>query len=53
MQRRETVLSFGSFQLVPSRHQLLDGDRPLRIGSRALGLLELLVKNAGQVGFRA
>lgn len=49
MQRRETVLSFGSFQLVPSRHQLLDGDRPLRIGSRALGLLELLVENAGQV----
>jgi len=49
MQRRERVLSFGSFQLVPSRHQLLDGDRPLRIGSRALGLLELLVENAGQV----
>jgi predicted ATPase/DNA-binding winged helix-turn-helix (wHTH) protein len=49
MQTREKVLSFGGFHLVPSRHQLLDGDRPLRVGSRALGLLELLVGNAGQV----
>jgi hypothetical protein len=37
-QTREKILSFGRFRLVPSRYQLFDGDQPLRIGSRALGL---------------
>jgi isoquinoline 1-oxidoreductase subunit beta len=31
MRMQEKVLSFGSFRLVPSRHQLLDGDRTLRV----------------------
>ena len=48
-QTREKTLSFGTFRLVPSRQQLFDGDRPLRIGSRALGLLQVLVENAGDV----
>lgn len=48
-QTRERTLSFGTFRLVPSRHQLFDGDRPLRIGSRAMGLLQLLVEHAGEV----
>src|SRR5271168_1346288 len=48
-QTREKILSFGAFRLVPSRQQLFDGDRPLRIGSRALGLLQVLVENAGEV----
>jgi predicted ATPase/DNA-binding winged helix-turn-helix (wHTH) protein len=48
-QTREKILSFGTFRLVPSRHQLFDGDRPLRIGSRAMGLLQLLVEHAGEV----
>jgi predicted ATPase/DNA-binding winged helix-turn-helix (wHTH) protein len=48
-QIREKILSFGTFRLVPSRQQLFDGDRPLRIGNRALGLLQVLVENAGEV----
>src|SRR5437899_915414 len=48
-QTREQILSFGTFRLVPSRQQLFDGDQPLRIGSRALGLLEVLVENAGEI----
>lgn len=48
-QIREKILSFGAFRLVPSRQQLFDGDRPLRIGSRALGLLQVLTENAGEV----
>jgi DNA-binding winged helix-turn-helix (wHTH) protein len=49
MQIREKILSFGTFRLVPSRQQLFDGDQPLRIGSRALGLLQVLLENAGEV----
>ena len=49
MQIREKILSFGTFRLVPSRQQLFDGDQPLRIGSRALGLLQVLIENAGEV----
>ena len=48
-QIREQILSFGTFRFVPSRQQLLDGERPLRIGSRALGLLRVLVENAGEI----
>jgi len=48
-QIQEKILSFGALCLVPSRQQLFDGDQPLRIGSRALGLLEVLLENAGEV----
>ena len=48
-QIREQILSFGTFRFVPSRQQLFDGERPLRIGSRALGLLRVLVENAGEI----
>jgi DNA-binding winged helix-turn-helix (wHTH) protein len=48
-QTREKIFSFGPFRLAPSRQQLFDGDRTLRIGSRALGLLCVLVENAGEV----
>jgi DNA-binding winged helix-turn-helix (wHTH) protein len=48
-QIREKLLSFGAFRLVPARQQLFDGDQRVRIGSRALGLLQLLVENAGEV----
>jgi predicted ATPase/DNA-binding winged helix-turn-helix (wHTH) protein len=47
MGAQEAILSFGDFRLLPSRHQLLEGDREVRVGSRALGLLELLVQRAG------
>ena len=49
MDIREKVLSFGTFRFYPSRQQLFDGDQPLRVGSRALGLLQLLIENAGEV----
>ena len=48
-QIREKILSFGAFRLLPSRQLLFDGDQPVRIGSRALGLLQVLVENAGEV----
>ena len=48
-QTREKILSFGTFRFVPSRQQLFDGDQPVRIGSRALGLLQVLLENAGEV----
>jgi predicted ATPase len=48
-QTREKILSFGPFRLVPSRQQLFDGDQPLRIGSRALGLLQVLLENSGEI----
>lgn len=49
MEIREKVLSFGTFRFVPSRQQLFDGDQPLRVGSRAMGLLQALIENAGEV----
>src|SRR5260370_738265 len=49
MGSQEKVFSFGAFHLMQSRHQLLEGGRPVPVGSRALGLLELLVENAGEV----
>lgn len=40
---------FGPFRLLLQQRLLLEGDRPLRLGSRALKMLEALVQNAGQV----
>jgi hypothetical protein len=34
---------------VPSRPQLFDGDRPVRIGSRALGPLRMLPIQAAEL----
>jgi predicted ATPase/DNA-binding winged helix-turn-helix (wHTH) protein len=39
---------FGTFRLMPSERTLLDGDRPLRLGSRALDILVTLVEHAGE-----
>jgi predicted ATPase/DNA-binding winged helix-turn-helix (wHTH) protein len=39
---------FGSFQLHPEERLLLDGDRPTKLGSRALDILVALVKAAGE-----
>ena len=41
--------SFGEFELLSSRQQLLESGRPLRVGSRALALLQILLENAGQL----
>ena len=44
----ETVLGFGPFRLIPARGLLLEGDKPCRLGSRALLLLTELVERAGE-----
>lgn len=46
-------LSFGPFQLLPARRLLLEGDRPVRIGSRALDLLNALVERPGELVSKA
>ncbi|MFZ3485721.1 ATP-binding protein [Sphingomonas sp. 3-13AW] len=43
----DAAFVFGSFRLVPGRHVLLKGARPVKIGGRALALLHLLVMKAG------
>jgi predicted ATPase/DNA-binding winged helix-turn-helix (wHTH) protein len=45
----ETALLFGPFVLYKTRKLLLEGDRPVRLGSRALDLLIALIEGAGQV----
>src|SRR5712691_1010932 len=45
----ERAISFGSFRLLPSQRLLLEGDQPVRLGSRALDLLAVLAENPGRV----
>jgi predicted ATPase/DNA-binding winged helix-turn-helix (wHTH) protein len=45
----ERLISFGSFRLSPRQRLLLEGDRPVRLGSRALDILAVLAENAGRV----
>ncbi len=45
----ERAISFGSFRLSPSQRLLLEGGRPVRLGSRALDILAVLAENAGRV----
>jgi predicted ATPase/DNA-binding winged helix-turn-helix (wHTH) protein len=40
---------FGPFRLVPAAHLLFENDRPLRVGGRALDILQALVERAGDV----
>lgn len=47
--RSEEVLSFGSYELIPSRRILLENGRPVGIRSRALDILCLLVEASGQI----
>jgi len=42
-------ISFGSFRLRPSQQLLLDDDKPIPIGGRALDILITLVESAGDV----
>jgi len=42
-------LSVGPFELFPKRRALLEGGKPLRLGSRALEVLIVLVERAGQL----
>jgi predicted ATPase/DNA-binding winged helix-turn-helix (wHTH) protein len=44
-----SAISFGPFRLVMAQRLLLEGDRPVRLGSRAFDILAALVERAGQV----
>src|SRR6202007_3486346 len=39
---------FGSFSLIPAQRMLLEDGKPLRLGSRALDILVMLVESAGK-----
>ena len=45
----EQSFAFGSLRLFPSQRLLLDGDKPVRLGSRALDILTVLIEHAGRV----
>lgn len=42
-------IRFGPFRLLPTQRLLLDGDSPVRIGSRALDVLIILASQPGQL----
>src|ERR1700689_120801 len=43
------AVSFGPFRLLVEQRLLLEGDRPVRLGSRAFDILAALVERAGEV----
>jgi predicted ATPase/DNA-binding winged helix-turn-helix (wHTH) protein len=43
------ALAFGPFRLLPVQGVLLEADKPVRLGSRALDILSALVEHAGQL----
>jgi predicted ATPase/DNA-binding winged helix-turn-helix (wHTH) protein len=43
------AISFGPYRLVAARRLLLEGDKPVRLGSRAFDILTALVERAGEV----
>ena len=45
----EPAISFGPYRLVATRRLLLEGDKPMRLGSRAFDILTALVERAGEV----
>ena len=45
----ERALAFGPFRLLPARRLLLQGDKPVRLGSRALEILIALVERPGEL----
>jgi predicted ATPase/DNA-binding winged helix-turn-helix (wHTH) protein len=45
----DTVLSFGPYAFHLNRRLVLEGDQPLRLGGRALDILQVLVEHAGSV----
>ena len=47
--RQELVLAFGSFRLLTGQRLLLEADRPLRLGSRALEILMALLERPGEL----
>src|SRR5258705_5566541 len=49
MAAQPSRVSFGPFHLIPAQHLLLDGDRPVRLGSRACEIVIALVERPGQL----
>ena len=45
----EPAISFGPFRLVAAQRLLLEGDKPVRLGSRAFDILTALVERAGEI----
>ena len=43
------AISFGPFRLIPAQRLLLEGNKPVRLGSRAFETLVALVERAGEV----
>jgi predicted ATPase/DNA-binding winged helix-turn-helix (wHTH) protein len=43
------AISFGPYRLLAARRLLLEGDKPVRLGSRAFDILTALVERAGKV----
>jgi predicted ATPase/DNA-binding winged helix-turn-helix (wHTH) protein len=41
------AIAFGPFRLFPERELLLEGEKPLRVGSRALEILKVLLEKSG------
>jgi DNA-binding winged helix-turn-helix (wHTH) protein len=48
-QRPEPSIAFGPFRLCPRQRLLLEGEKPLRIGSRALDILITLLERPGEL----
>src|SRR6266404_1442728 len=44
----EETFAFGSFRLIPAQRVLLEDGKPLRLGSRALDILVMLIESAGE-----
>src|SRR6478609_7309363 len=45
----EGPISFGPFRLLAGQRLLLDGEKPVRLGSRAFDILTFLLERAGEV----
>ena len=45
----EHAISFGPYRLLAAQRLLLEGDQPVRLGSRAFDILAALVERAGEV----
>jgi DNA-binding winged helix-turn-helix (wHTH) protein len=45
----EHSFAFGPFRLLAAQRLLLEGDTPVRLGSRAFDILAALVERAGEV----
>jgi predicted ATPase/DNA-binding winged helix-turn-helix (wHTH) protein len=45
----DQAFDFGPFRLIPSQRSLRENDRPVRLGSRAMDILIVLVASAGEI----